>query len=156
MTRSETRVKVIGTGPQEDALRDLAGADDRIEFVGFCADPSHAYRDVDAVVMPSRWEAFGLVAIEALASGRPLLCMHVDGLLDHEHHGTRYFESFTKDSLASAIEGLVRTSGSVRNPLAPFQSNQAMETFQDAWFQLIASTSNSISGLSAAVYARPN
>lgn len=149
------RLKVIGTGPQEGLLRKLAGTDERIEFVGFCADPSQAYRDVDAIVMPSRWEAFGLVAIEALASGRPLLCTQVDGLLDHEQHGTRYFGSFTRGSLATAIEDLVRTSGSVNKSSATYQASQAMETFQDAWFDLITSTSNAMVSDCAAVTADP-
>ncbi|MGJ8609489.1 MAG: glycosyltransferase family 4 protein [Octadecabacter sp.] len=145
------RLKVIGTGPQEDMLRKLAGADDRIEFVGFCDNPRHAFRDVDAVVMPSRWEAFGLVAIEALASGRPLLCTQVDGLLDHAQHGTRYFGSFTRSSLATAIEDLVRTSGSINQPPATYQASKAMDTFQDAWLRLIASTSNAMVGDCAAL-----
>ncbi|MBU2994495.1 glycosyltransferase family 4 protein [Octadecabacter sp. 1_MG-2023] len=137
------RLKVIGTGPQEEMLRKLAGADERIEFVGFCADPNDAFRVIDAVVMPSRWEAFGLVAIETLASGRPLLCAKVDGLMDHEEHGTQYFGSFTRGSLASAIEDLLRTSCTADKPPATYRANRAMETFQDAWLQLIAAASNS-------------
>ena len=150
------RLKIIGTGPQEDMLRKLAGADERIEFVGFCSNPRHAYRNVDAVVMPSRWEAFGLVAIEALASGRPLLCAQVDGLLDHEQHGTRYFGSFTQGSLASAIEELVRPSCSVNETPATYQASKAMETFQDAWLDLIASTSYSMDGDRTIVAAFPS
>jgi glycosyltransferase involved in cell wall biosynthesis len=150
------RLKIVGTGPQEDMLRKMAGADERIEFAGFCPDPRRAFCGVDGVVMPSRWEAFGLVAIEALASGRPLLCAHVDGLVDHEAHGTQYFGSFTRGSLASAIEVFRRTSCPVDQPTATHRANKAMETFQDAWFQLIAATSNSMVGDCAAVTAYPN
>jgi glycosyltransferase involved in cell wall biosynthesis len=35
---------------------------------------------VDVVVMPSRWEAFGIVCLEARAAGRPLVVADVDGL----------------------------------------------------------------------------
>lgn len=149
------RLKVIGTGPQEEMLRRLAGADDRIEFTGFCSDPREAYQSVDAVVMPSRWEAFGLVAIEALASGRPVLCSRVDGLLDHEQHGTRYVGSFSRGALATAIEDLVRASGAPGKSQVTYQASRAMETFQDAWFQLIASTSCSSVGGSLADTASP-
>jgi glycosyltransferase involved in cell wall biosynthesis len=38
--------------------------------------------DKDVVVMPSRWEAFGIVCLEARAAGRPLLISKVDGLVE--------------------------------------------------------------------------
>ncbi|MFG6661001.1 glycosyltransferase [Sulfitobacter sp. 915] len=37
--------------------------------------------------LPSRWEAYGLVAIEALAAKRPLLVSGIDGLQNHIQKG---------------------------------------------------------------------
>jgi len=81
------RLTFFGTGGEEKALKSLAGDDPRISFAGYTATPEDAYRAVDAVVMPSRWEAYGLVAIEAMCAGRHLICHDVDGLKDHETHG---------------------------------------------------------------------
>lgn len=74
---------IYGEGPEEPRLRELAGEDPRIVFKGFAARPSEAFSAVDAVVMPSRWEAYGLVAIEARAASRALLVQDIDGLRDH-------------------------------------------------------------------------
>lgn len=89
MTRTDIALHIYGQGPEEAALLALAGGDTRIKFMGFSADPAAAMARVDAVAMPSNWEAYGLVAIEALAAGRPLLVNDIDGLADHVPHGAR-------------------------------------------------------------------
>ncbi|MDY0227674.1 MAG: glycosyltransferase family 4 protein [Desulfomicrobium apsheronum] len=53
---------------------------DRIVFLPFQKDVATVYQDLDAVVMPSRWEAFGLLAAETLASGIPLIGTDCIGL----------------------------------------------------------------------------
>jgi glycosyltransferase involved in cell wall biosynthesis len=47
-----------------------------VELLGWktSADLAAIYSQYSAVVMPSRWEGFGLVAIEALRSGTPVIC----------------------------------------------------------------------------------
>lgn len=84
---SDLRLYFYGEGEEEKNLRALAKGDARIQFKGFASDPLEAYRMVDAVVMPSRWEAYGLVAIEALSAGRVLICSACDGLQDHSAFG---------------------------------------------------------------------
>lgn len=78
---------VYGEGAEEAKLRRLAKDDPRIEFKGFASDPVAVMAAVDIVAMPSRWEAYGLVAIEALAAKRPLLASSIDGLQDHVQKG---------------------------------------------------------------------
>ncbi|MEM8729126.1 MAG: glycosyltransferase [Pseudomonadota bacterium] len=80
---SELRLRLIGDGSDRAHLHDLAKGDSRISFVGYSADPASVMAGLDAVAMPSRWEAYGLVALEARAAGRPLLVAPVDGLKDH-------------------------------------------------------------------------
>lgn len=48
---------------------------DKVTFLGWVAHEKLAsyYSQCDAVVMPSRWEAFGLVAIEAMKYGKPVI-----------------------------------------------------------------------------------
>ncbi len=71
---------IYGTGPDEARLRAAANGDPRIRFMGHVARSEDALEAVDIVAMPSRWEAFGLVALEARAAGRPVICSGVDGL----------------------------------------------------------------------------
>jgi glycosyltransferase involved in cell wall biosynthesis len=57
-----------------------AGLEDRFLFIPFRNDPRDILNMVDGVLMPSRWEAFGLLAAEALASGKPLIASTCIGL----------------------------------------------------------------------------
>ncbi len=83
----DLRLSIFGQGPEETNLRALAQNDPRIIFEGFAETPTAPYQTVDVVLMPSRWEAYGLVAIEALAAGRTLISSGVDGLRDHTEFG---------------------------------------------------------------------
>lgn len=47
--------------------------EDRVVFTGHLSDVAPLYALADVVVMPSRWEGFGLVLVEAMASGTPLV-----------------------------------------------------------------------------------
>jgi glycosyltransferase involved in cell wall biosynthesis len=47
-----------------------------------------AIRGCDCAVVPSRYEPFGLVAIEAMACGLPVIAMAVGGLAETVHHGS--------------------------------------------------------------------
>jgi glycosyltransferase involved in cell wall biosynthesis len=74
-----------GAGPLDGALRELAvreGLSDRVRFAGFIPElqlPDY-YRMADLFVLPTReLEGFGLVTLEALASGVPVAGTPVGG-----------------------------------------------------------------------------
>ncbi|WP_158657471.1 glycosyltransferase [Blastococcus saxobsidens] len=70
------RLTLVGSGPDESDLRRLArelAIDDLVDFAGYTTDPTVYYRSADCFVLPSRWEGFGVVLVEALAFGLPLL-----------------------------------------------------------------------------------
>lgn len=73
-------LRIGGFGPQEAALKQRAADCAQIEFVGPVTDRAAFLSQCDVVAVPSRWEAFGLVATEARAAGRPVLVADVDGL----------------------------------------------------------------------------
>jgi glycosyltransferase involved in cell wall biosynthesis len=52
----------------------------RFTFLPFQQDVKAIYHDVDVVVMPSIWEASGLLAMEAMCSGTPLIASDCIGL----------------------------------------------------------------------------
>ena len=56
--------------------------DASVRFHGPAADPAPLYRAADLFVQPSHFEAFGLSAIEAMASGVPIIASDVGGLRD--------------------------------------------------------------------------
>jgi len=71
------------------ALVDELGVGERVRFVA--PQPHHLlssyYRASDVVVVPSRSESFGLVALEAAACGVPVVATAVGGLLNVVHDG---------------------------------------------------------------------
>lgn len=75
------------------ALIDELGVTDQVRFVP--AQPHHIlstyYRAADVVLVPSRSESFGLVALEASACGVPVVASGVGGLLTLVDHGSSGF-----------------------------------------------------------------
>jgi glycosyltransferase involved in cell wall biosynthesis len=73
-------VFVGGTGPEEQTVRELCADDPAVHLMGFQRDLAPWFALADVVVMPSLFEAFGLVAVEAFAACRPLVASDVGGL----------------------------------------------------------------------------
>jgi phosphatidyl-myo-inositol dimannoside synthase len=87
-------VRYIVAGHGEDrarieALAHERGVADAIVFAGFVPDEELAdhYRLADVFAMPSTGEGFGIVFLEAMACGTPVLAGNVDGSVDAVEHG---------------------------------------------------------------------
>lgn len=93
-----TRFVIAGSGSHEFQLKQLArelGIADQGTFMGWIDDGvlHSLYRVADVIVVPSRYEPFGLVALEAMASGCPCIVADTGGLREvvpHEHAGLRF------------------------------------------------------------------
>jgi glycosyltransferase involved in cell wall biosynthesis len=71
---------IAGGGDLEDYLRDLAlelGAGERVHVLGPRKDVPALMHAIDVFAMPSIWEGFGLVLLEAMAAGRPVVASRV-------------------------------------------------------------------------------
>lgn len=76
---------LIGDGPERASLERLAaelGVSERLTMTGWVERPRDYLPGLDVVAMPSRFEAFGLVAIEAALAQRPVVAAAVDGIPD--------------------------------------------------------------------------
>ena len=80
-------LQLAGFGPDATALRAAAARCPGVSIGGPVNGLAKFLAGVDAIVVPSRFEAFGQVALEARAAGRPLIATRVDGLVEQVADG---------------------------------------------------------------------
>lgn len=74
---------IAGRGPLEPALRALAkelGVHEAVRFLGHVTPIQEAIEEAAVVVVPSMGEGFGMVALEAMERGRPVVAAAIGGL----------------------------------------------------------------------------
>lgn len=108
------RLVVAGRGPEEERLRALARRlrlGRAVTFAGFVSDAELAAlaAAADCAVVPSRYEPFGLVALEAAAAGTPVVASDAGGLPEfvvHRRTGLT-FPAGDPAGLAAAVDDLL-------------------------------------------------
>ncbi len=105
-----TRFLVAGSGTHEAELRKQAeelGLMEHGTFLGWIGDDvlHQLYRIADVCVVPSIYEPFGLVALEAMASGCPCIVADTGGLREVVPHGEVGLRFRTRDP--EALGGMV-------------------------------------------------
>jgi glycosyltransferase involved in cell wall biosynthesis len=110
---------LVGDGPEEAALRRLSSElrlDDIVTFAGYSSDPADHLRAADCFVLASRWEGFGVVLIEALQFGLPLLATNCDfgpaDIIDDARIG----ELVASESPEALADGLRRATARTADP----------------------------------------
>lgn len=97
---------IIGAGPFEKRLKALAGTSANIVFLG--EQSGHplraAFRNAAALVVPSLWhEVFGIVAIEAMSCGTPLIVNNSGGLEEIARENNAGFVYHSPEELRSIL-----------------------------------------------------
>ena len=80
--RLNRRLTIVGSGPQEAMLHELARGDNSIHFTGQLThnETLSTLKQADLLVSPSLWsEAFGLSVIEAMGAGIPVISTNLGG-----------------------------------------------------------------------------
>jgi glycosyltransferase involved in cell wall biosynthesis len=62
-----------------EALRATLGLQDRVRFMGNRSDVTRLLKQVDFLVLPSRYEGLPIIILEAMAAGCPIIATAVDG-----------------------------------------------------------------------------
>ncbi|MGE5217903.1 MAG: glycosyltransferase family 4 protein, partial [Chloroflexota bacterium] len=106
---------LVGAGPLRESLKDLAvslGIEERIAFLGTQtrAEVAELLRNCEAFVLPSRFETFGIVILEAMAFEKPVIATTAGGIPEIIENGESGILVPPDDSgaLADAIIAVLR------------------------------------------------
>ncbi len=98
-------LKIIGTGPDEQLLKKRAKSN--IEFLGFISDESMKkyYAEAKAFIFPAE-EDFGIVPVEAMSAGRPVIAFQNGGAAETVVEGVTgtFFAEQTPQCLIDAVK----------------------------------------------------
>jgi glycosyltransferase involved in cell wall biosynthesis len=116
------RYRIVGTGPEEARLRALAreqGIAACVEFSGWLEDRAllDFYETTDILLHPCEWEPYGVVVLEAMATGIAVVCSdRTCAALDRVVHGQNGLIHRTWDSehLAEQIRPLLKHPERIR------------------------------------------
>jgi UDP-glucose:(heptosyl)LPS alpha-1,3-glucosyltransferase len=152
--RSATKpVLVVAGGDQPDAYRASAralGIEARVRFLGLRSDAHRLCAASDLFVFLSNYESFGLVGLEALASGLPVITTRVSGMEDYVEDGEngcfteRSAEGFAA-TLARVLDDpalLERIRAGARPSTESYAWPEIAERYLEAFERILAGTRN--------------
>jgi glycosyltransferase involved in cell wall biosynthesis len=139
---------IVGEGPLADELKGEAadaGVADRVVFAGLRPDARAILGAADVVVLPSVWEGLPLVALEALAAGRPIVATAVRGLREllTDEVDALLVEANDEHALAKALRRLLTDPGLARRlgenahaRASDFSEEKMVESYLDLYSKL--------------------
>lgn len=138
---SDAELTIVGEGPDRDALEKLISdnaLEANIKLVGRCSNVKRYYQEANALLVPSRWEGFGVVLIEAMACGTPVIAYenkgpneiifnHVDGILIKQYDIKEFADAIIK--LLSDAECWEKMSEKAYQKAHDFSAEKTVERF---------------------------
>lgn len=130
------RIKIVGKGPEEKRLRDLSRElRASVEFLGFVSDKEllACYGRAKGLLFPGV-EDFGLVPVEAIAAGCPVIALAKGGALDSMTSETAEF--YEEESVAALRQAILRfearkfSDAKLRRRAAEFTRQQFSRRFE--------------------------
>lgn len=113
---STARLEIIGTGPEQNRLAELAGSlgiANRVVFLGRQSrkQVAEAMQRCTIFALPSRYEGLGCVYLEGMASGKPVIACRGQGIEEIIQSGKNGLlgEPGGVEQLAHALRGLLET-----------------------------------------------
>lgn len=134
-TSPKAHVACFGWGGfirEEQAELERRGLSEFFHFFPSTDDMPAALRGVDAVVMPSRWEACPLLPMEAMVAGVPLIGTQCVGMAEVlSQTPALVFETDSVDELLGCLERFHANADDIRQQFSAF-SQEAAERFDVA------------------------
>lgn len=96
----------IGEGETEESVKrevEMLDLNDRVQFLGYSNSVAALLKRHDIAIQSSKFEGFGISALEAMASGTPIIASNVEGLADVVGSAGLLFELGNANDLAQKI-----------------------------------------------------
>jgi glycosyltransferase involved in cell wall biosynthesis len=141
---------VVGDGPEGASLRTLAaelGVAGRVHFTGFSAEARRHLGGFDVFVLPSRFEGFPLVIVEAMLAGLPVVATDVGSVAEAVIDGQTGSLVPADDAprLAGAIRALLEDpdrrsamGAAARTHAAQFTAARMVTAYEQLYAQLLS------------------
>lgn len=137
----ETELTIVGDGPDMSQLKELISSNNltnHIHLVGQKTDVKSYYDKASLLLVPSRWEGFGVVLIESMACGTPVVAFEnkgpneiitngIDGILIEKANTEKFADAIIK--LLEDREKMSNMSHNAKKKAAKFSAEKAVETF---------------------------
>lgn len=132
---NSTKIIIAGAGPMTEELKSRVrqmGIEAKLQFTGYMSDEDRdkMYRVANVAVFPSLYEPFGIVALEAMAAGCPVVVSDTGGLgeiINHRENGLKAI-SGSVDSLINNISEILYDQN-----LAYFLKKNALQSVYDKY-----------------------
>lgn len=128
---------IFGDGPDRTELEALAARLHHVEVLGPSKSPSNFLARCDAVLVPSRYEAFGLVATEARMAGRAILVADVDGLPEQVGGAGMVAKMDTSDAITDAIHQFAKADMKTMGAAGRSVAKTQLDTIIVRWTELV-------------------
>ena len=122
---------VVGGGYELEKYKQMAKNLNNVYFAGKCDDPkklSDYYNAAECVVVPSDYESFSLVAVEAMACGKPLALSDLP-VLKNKISEAIFFEKGSVESLKNALEKVLSLPEEERIKISKLERVNAVEEY---------------------------
>ncbi|MGP5276131.1 glycosyltransferase family 4 protein [Pseudomonas helleri] len=111
----KVQLKIVGGGPHENTLHQLASkstAYDRITFTGWLSnlDVKKELSKSDIFILPSKYDSFGMVYIEALSEGVPVIAPSIPAVVDTLHGLKGVAHADSAPNINEAIKKVIHTA----------------------------------------------
>jgi glycosyltransferase involved in cell wall biosynthesis len=140
-------VLVAGDGRYLKALKHLTflyGLNDKVNFLGYVNDKNQFFSEVDIFCLPSLRETFGLVLLESMAHGIPVIASNIPGIDEVVTDGENgiLFSPGDHHDLADKIENLINDENIRRSivdeALSRVKQSYSVDRLRDDLYNIIS------------------
>jgi glycosyltransferase involved in cell wall biosynthesis len=133
----EVVLVIVGDGERLETCKQMTvelGVEAQVEFVGACRDKNKLaqyYNIATCVIVPSDYESFSLVAIEAMACARPLILSDLP-MFKNKFEQAVFFERGSAESLCNALHTVFSLSDDELKKMGDWGRAKAVQDFSFA------------------------